>query len=101
MLLSPSTETVSERGLGRTRGSSAGSGIIALKRVGFKGVTTMKMMSSTRRMSMKGVTLMLGAFVAARGCVMACCLPVPGWADGGTLRPESGQSPDSMWASFA
>ncbi len=40
--------------------SSLFSGTSVLKRVGFRGVMTMKMISSTSRMSMNGVTLMSG-----------------------------------------
>jgi hypothetical protein len=41
--------------------SSLRSGTSVLKRVGLSGVMTMKMIRSTSRMSMKGVTLMFGS----------------------------------------
>jgi hypothetical protein len=55
---------------------SGGGGTRARKRVGLSGVMTMKMMRSTSRMSMNGVTLMFGwAVSAARASLLLMFSP--------------------------
>src|SRR5260370_16444779 len=47
-------------GFGGNERSSGGAGSLAAKRLGFSGVTTMKMISTTNKTSISGVTFMNG-----------------------------------------